>query len=137
MESQAREYVAAARELEAAGDGQKAEALWRSAAEEPLNSPTQPGEPWSEHYYFKAVALEHIHRSGEAHALYARLAALHDDRQMLAAEPDPPQGAIRYLLAGLGLKALGQTQEARAALERALTMDPQNQLAKTALGEVR
>ena len=137
MESQAREYVAAARELAAVARQQEADPLWRRAAEEPLNSPTQPGEPWSEHYYFKALALDHIGRKQEAHALYARLAALNDDHEMLAAETDPPQGAIRYLLAGLGLKALGQTAEAHAALEKALTMDPQNELARTALGEPR
>jgi tetratricopeptide (TPR) repeat protein len=136
MESQAREYVAAARELEAAGRGQEADSLWRRAAEEPLNSPTEPREPWSANYYFKAFALDHIHHSQQAHALYTRLAALYDDREMLAAEPDPPQGAIRYLLAGMGLKALGQTAQARAALERALAMDPRNELAKTALGDL-
>jgi tetratricopeptide (TPR) repeat protein len=137
IESQAREYVQAARELEAAGKAQDAEALWRRAAEEPLKSPTEPGEPWSEHYYFKAVALDRINRKGEARKLYARLAALYDDQQMLAAEPDPPRGAIRYLLAGLGLKALGQTNDARPALEHALEMDPKNELARTALREMQ
>src|SRR5579885_168194 len=136
MESQAREYVAAARELEAAGQTREAEALWRRAADDPLNSPTQPMEPWSEHYYFKAVALDRMNRKDEARSLYTRLAALHDDQRMLAAEPDPPQGAIRYLLAGLGLKALGQTAEARAALQRALEMDTHNELAQAALHEL-
>src|SRR6185369_8283620 len=55
MESLAREYVAAARELEAAGRQKDAEALWQRAATEPLNSPVQPEEPWSEHYYYKAL----------------------------------------------------------------------------------
>jgi len=136
MESQAREYVAAAREWEAAGRIQEAAALWRRAAEEPLKSPTEPGEPWSEHYYFKAVALGQMKQESEAHALYARLAALSDDQEMLAGEADPPRGVIRYVLAGLGLKALGHTEQARAALNRALTMDPQNDLAKTALQEL-
>ena len=137
MESQAREYVLAARELEAAGKPQEAEALWRRAAEEPLHSPTEPGEPWSEHYYYKALALEHINHKEEARTLYARLAALHDDQQMLAAEPDPPKGEIRFLLAGLGLKAMGHSVEARSALERALALDPANDLAKTALRELQ
>jgi len=135
MESQAREYVAAARELEAAGRNQQAEALWTRAAEEPLKSPTEPGTTWSEHYYFKAVALEHVNRKSEAQDLYARLAALSQDSQMLANEADPPLGAIRYVLAGLGLKALGQSGPARAAFDRALAMDPQNELAKKALQE--
>ncbi|HUJ21627.1 MAG TPA: DUF5107 domain-containing protein, partial [Bryobacteraceae bacterium] len=133
MESQAREFVAAARELEAAGRKDQAEALWRRAAEQPLKSPTQPEEPWSDNYFFKAVALEHMNRKEEAQALFVRLAALHDDRQMLAAEADPPQGEIRYLLAGLGLKALGRTDQARAELQRVLAMDHNNELAKTAL----
>jgi tetratricopeptide (TPR) repeat protein len=137
MESQAREYVMAAREFESAGKPQQAEALWRRAAEEPLHSPTEPGEPWSEHYYYKALALDHINHKEEARALYTRLAALHDDQQMLAAEPDPPKGEIRYLLAGLGLKALGQSAEARSALERTLALDPNNELAKTALQELK
>ncbi|MBZ5593898.1 MAG: DUF5107 domain-containing protein [Acidobacteriia bacterium] len=137
MESQAREYVEAARELEAAGKRKEAEAFWRRAAEEPLHSPTEPGEPWSEHYYFKAFALDHMNHREEARALYSRLAALHDDRQMLAGEPDPPKGAIRYLLAGLGLEALGQSSEARFALERTLALDPNNELAKTALQELK
>jgi tetratricopeptide (TPR) repeat protein len=136
MESQAREYVEAARELEAAGKAQQAETLWRRAAEEPLKSPTEPGEPWSEHYYYKALALDHVNRKDEARALYARLSALHDDRQMLA-ELDPPHGAIRYLLAGLGLKALGQSSNARPALEHALALDSKNELARTALRELQ
>jgi len=137
MESQAREYVAAARELEAAGKKDQAAELWSRAAEQPLKSPTQPEEPWSDNYYFKAVALEHMNRKEEAQALFVRLAALHDDRQMLAAEADPPQGEIRYLLAGLGLKALGRTDQARAELQRVLAMDHNNELAKTALDEMR
>ena len=70
MESQAREYVQAAREMEAAGKAQEAQTLWQRAAQEPLKSPTEPGEPWSEHYYFKAVALDHVDRKDEARALY-------------------------------------------------------------------
>jgi tetratricopeptide (TPR) repeat protein len=135
MESQARELVSAARELEAAGKAGDAEALWRRAADEPLKFPALPFEPWSEHYYFKAVALDHMHRSGEAHALYARLAGLQDDRK-LDAEPDPPGGALRHLLAGLGLKALGQNAEARLALQRALELDSKNELAKSTLQEL-
>jgi tetratricopeptide (TPR) repeat protein len=135
-ESQAREYVAAAREFEAAGMREEAERLWRRAADEPLNSPTQPFEPWSEHHYYKAVALEHVGRREEARALYQRLANLNDEARMLEAEPSPPEGAIRYVLAGAGLKALGRTEEARVALERALKMDPQSELAKTQLAEL-
>lgn len=136
MESQAREYVAAAREFEAAGMREGADKLWRRAADEPLNSPTQPSEPWSEHYYYKAVALERAGRRDEARALYQRLANLNDDRRMLEAEPAPPEGAIRYVLAGAGLKALGRAEEARAVLERALKMDPQSELAKAQLAEL-
>jgi tetratricopeptide (TPR) repeat protein len=137
MESQAREYVEAARELEAAGKVKEAETLWHRAAEEPLKSPTEPGEPWSEHYYFKAVALDHINRKEEARGLFTRLAALDDEGKMLAAERDPPRGAIRYLLAGLGLKSLGQSSGARPALEHALEMDPKNELARAALRELQ
>ncbi|MCA1620496.1 MAG: DUF5107 domain-containing protein [Acidobacteria bacterium] len=136
MQSQAREYVAAAREFEAAGVREEAERLWRRAADEPLNSPTQPSEPWSEHYYFKAVALERVGRREEARALYQRLANLNDEARMLEAEPAPPEGAIRYVLAGAGLKALGRAAEARAAFERALKIDPQSELAKSQLSEL-
>ena len=136
MQSQAREYVAAARELEKAGKRSEAEALWRRAAEEALNAPTQPEEPWSEHYYYKALALEHVGRAAEARALYERLARLNDERQMLEAEPWPASGAIRFALAGAGLKALGRTAEARAAFERALKLEPQNELARAQLAEL-
>ncbi|MBS1787957.1 MAG: DUF5107 domain-containing protein [Acidobacteria bacterium] len=132
-QSQAREYVAAAREFELAGKRDEAEKWWRRAADEALNSPTEPGEPWSEHYYFKAVALDHVGRKDEARALYERLARLNDDAQMLAAEPSPPRGAIRFLLAGLGLKALGRTDAARSAFQRALQIDPANERARIEL----
>jgi tetratricopeptide (TPR) repeat protein len=136
MQSQAREYVAAARELEKAGKRQEAEALWQRAATEQLNSPSNPEEPWSEHYYYKALALEHTGRKAEARALYERLATLADERKMLEAEPTPPAGAIRFALAGAGLKALGRTSEARAAFERALQLDPKNQLAQEQVGQL-
>ncbi|HEY3131835.1 MAG TPA: DUF5107 domain-containing protein [Acidobacteriota bacterium] len=137
FESHAREYVAAARELEAAGSREEAEELWRRAADGPLNSPVQPAEPWSEHYYYKALALDHVGRYGEARALYQRLAALNDEKRMLENEPDPPEGAIRFLLAGLGLKALGRTAEARAAFERVLKMEPNNQTVRAELGVLK
>jgi tetratricopeptide (TPR) repeat protein len=136
MQSQAREYVAGARAFEKAGMREEAEKLWRRAADESLNSPTQPTEPWSEHYYYKAVALERMGRREEARALYERLANLNDEARMLESEPSPPEGAIRYVLAGSGLKALGRSVEARAALERALKMDPQSELARTQLAEL-
>src|SRR6185503_9518636 len=104
-----------ARELEAAGRRDEANKLWERAATDPLNSPTEPGEPWSEHYYYKAVALDHTGRREEARALFERLARLADDRAMMEAEPAPPAGAIRWALAGAGLRALGREAEARAA----------------------
>jgi tetratricopeptide (TPR) repeat protein len=136
MRSQAREYVAAASEFEAAGKRDEAEKWWRRAAEEALNSPTQPEEPWSEHYYYKAVALDHVGRKDEARALYERLARLNDEQQMLAAEPSPPGGALRFLLAGWGLKALGRNEEARRAFQRALQIDPANDPAQAELGRL-
>jgi tetratricopeptide (TPR) repeat protein len=137
MQSQAREYVATAREFEAAGRREDAERWWQRAATEELNAPTQPEEPWSEHYFYKALALEHVGRQAEARALYERLARLNDDQRMLDAEPWPPSGAIRFVLAGAGLKALGRTEEAREALERALKIDPQNELARSQLAELK
>jgi len=137
MQSQAREYVAAAREYEAAGRRDEAERWWQRAAIEELNPPTQPEEPWSEHYFYKAVALEHTGRQAEARALYERLARLNDDQRMLESEPWPPTGAIRFVLAGAALKALGHTAEARTALARALQMDPQNELARSQLAELK
>jgi tetratricopeptide (TPR) repeat protein len=62
---------------------------------------------------------------------------LNDDQKMLDAEPWPPSGAIRFVLAGAALKALGRRDEARAALERALKMDPQNELAISQLAELK
>lgn len=137
MQSQAREYVAAAREFEAAGMRAEAEKLWQRAAGGPLNSPTQPSEPWSEHYYYKAVALERMGRRDEARALYGRLANLNDEAMMLKAEASPPEGAIRFALAGAGLKALGRAAEALAAFEHALELDPQNDLAESQLAELK
>lgn len=134
-ESHAREYVAAARELEATGHRDGAEILWRRAAGEPLGSPILTYEPWSEHYYFKAEALQRIGRTEEARALLNRLAALADDRRMLESEATPPEGPLRFVLAGLALKALGRGEEARAAFERALQMDPENERAKSELAE--
>jgi Flp pilus assembly protein TadD len=56
---------------------------------------------------------------------------------MLEAEPWPPTGAIRFVLAGAALKALGRKEEARTALERALRMDPKNELAIAQLAELK
>lgn len=137
MESQAREYVAAAREYELAGKRDESGRWWDRAATEELNSPTQPEEPWSEHYFYKAVALDHVGRKAEARALYERLARLNDEQKMLDAEPWPPAGAIRFVLAGAALKALGRTAEARAALELALKLDPESELARSQLNELK
>jgi tetratricopeptide (TPR) repeat protein len=137
MQSQALYYVAAAREYEAAAQRDEAERWWNRAATEELNPPSQPEEPWSEHYYYKAVALEHVGRAADARKLYERLARLNDDQKMLDAEPWPPSGAIRFVLAGAGLKALGRNDEARIALERALKIDPQNELALSQLAELK
>ncbi|HEY6118810.1 MAG TPA: DUF5107 domain-containing protein [Pyrinomonadaceae bacterium] len=136
LQSQAREYVSAAREYDLAGRGDEAARWWQRAATEELNPPTQPEEPWSEHYFYKAVALEHVGRKAQARALYERLARLNDEQRMLEAEPWPPSGAIRFVLAGAALKALGHREEARVALEQALKMDPQNELARTQLAEL-
>lgn len=135
MRSQAREYVAAAREFELAGQSDEAAKWWRRAADEALNSPTQPEEPWSEHYYYKAVALDHVGRKDEARALYERLARLNDDQQMLAAEATPPRGGLRFLLAGWGLHGLGRNEEARAAFQRVLQLDPANPSARAELNQ--
>ena len=137
MQSQAQFYVAAAREFEAGGRREEAERWWKRAATEELNPPSQPEEPWSENYFYKAVALDHVGRAAEARKLYSRLALLNDEQKMLEAEPWPPSGAIRFVLAGAGLKALGRNDEARVALERALKMDPQNELAISQLAELK
>jgi tetratricopeptide (TPR) repeat protein len=137
MQSQAQYYVAAAREFEAAGRRDEADGWWKRAATEELNPPSQPEEPWSENYFYKAVALEHVGRRAEARKLYERLALLNDDQKMLEAEPWPASGAIRFVLAGAALKALGRNDEARVALERALKMDPQNELAISQLAELK
>jgi len=133
LQSQAREYVAAALEFEAAGRRDEAEKWLRRAAEDALNSPTEPEEPWSEHYYYKAVALDRLGRREDARALYERLARLNDEQQTHSAEPAPPRGALRFLLAGWGLKALGRNGEARAAFQRALQLDPANDRAQAEL----
>jgi tetratricopeptide (TPR) repeat protein len=137
MQSQAEYYVAAAREYGAAGKADESERWWQRAATEELNPPTQPEEPWSEHYFYKAVALDHVGRKAEARKLFQRLARLNDDQQMLEAEPWPATGAIRFVLAGAALKALGRNDEARVALERALKLDPQNELAISQLAELK
>ena len=102
-----------------------------------MNAPSQPEEPWSESYFYKAVALERVGRAAEARKLFERLAALNDEQKMLETEPWPPSGAIRFVLAGSGLKALGRNAEARVALERALKLDPQNELALAQLAELK
>ncbi|HEX5083849.1 MAG TPA: DUF5107 domain-containing protein, partial [Blastocatellia bacterium] len=136
MESQAREYVVAALEFEAAGRHDEAEKWLRRAAEDALNSPTQPEESWSEHYYYKAVALDRLGRMDDARALYERLARLNDEQRMRSAEPSPPRGALRFLLAGWGLKALGRNEEAREAFQRALQLDPANDRAQAELNKL-
>ena len=135
-DSHARELVAAARELEAGGSSDAAEKLWRRAADEPLKSPVEPTEAWSENYYYKALALDRTGRKEDAGSLFSRLAALADDKRMRASEATPPEGALRFLLAGLGLKALGNKDQARAALQRALELDPGNELAQAELGSL-
>jgi tetratricopeptide (TPR) repeat protein len=137
MQSQAQYYVAAAREYEAAGRRDEADRWWKRAATEELNPPSQPEEPWSENYFYKAVALEHVGRTADARKLYERLALLNDDQKMLEREPWPATGAIRFVLAGSALKALGRNEEARVALERALKIDPQNELAISQLAELK
>jgi len=77
-----------------------------------------------------------VGRKADARALYERLARLNEDQRMLDAEPWPPAGAIRFVLAGAALKALGRTTEARLALERALKMDPESELARVQLAEL-
>ena len=137
MQSQAREYVSAAREFELAGKPAEAKLWWNRAASEELNPPTQPEEPWSEHYFYKAFALDHVGKKAEARKLYERLARLNDEQVMLDTEPWPPQGAIRFVLAGSALKALGRREQAKVALERALKLDPQSELARLQLAELR
>ena len=131
MASQAREYVAAARELDAAGKRDEGEKWWRKAATDPLTSPTEPHEPWSENYYYKALALKHIGNNAEATALYTRLANL--NKQSGTSDEELPRGMMRFLLSGMGLKELGRTAEARAALEHVIKIDPRNEMAKQAL----
>ncbi len=133
MQSQARELVAAARELEAAGNHSEAISLWKRAADEPLNSPVQPAEPWSEHYYYKALALDHTDRKKEAQSLYRRLARLINEDEMLENEPVPPGDLMRFLLGGLALKQLGNKPLALAALQHVLQIDPTNELARAEL----
>ncbi len=137
MQSQAREYVSAAREFELAGKTAEAKLWWNRAASEELNPPTQPEEPWSEHYFYKAFALDHVGRKAEARKLYERLARLNDEKVMLDTEPWPPQGAIRFALAGSALKALGRREQAKVALEKALKLDPQSELARLQLAELK
>jgi tetratricopeptide (TPR) repeat protein len=137
MQSQAREYVAAARALELAGERGEALKWWQRAAEDVLTSPTQPEEPWSEHYYWKAFALERVGKKPQAEALYRRLARLADEEAAREAEASVPQGAIRFALAGAGLKALGQRDRAQAALEQALKMEPGNELAHLQLADLK
>jgi len=136
MQSQAEYYVATAREYEKAGQHEESERWWKRAATEELNPPSQPEEPWSESYFYKALALDHVGRGADARKLYERLAVLNDDQKMLEAEPWPASGAIRFVLAGAALKALGRNAEARVALERALKLDPKNELAISQLTEL-
>ena len=65
--------------------------------------------------------------------LYERLARLADEQAMLESEPSPPRGSMRFLLAGLGLKALKRNEEARKAFERVIQIDPSNDRAKEEL----
>ena len=44
---------------------------------------------------------------------------------------------VNFVLAGAGLRALGRLEEARVALERAMKMDPQSELARTQLAELK
>ena len=81
--------------------------------------------------------MDHVGRKADARKLYERLARLNDDQKMLEAEPWPASGAIRFVLAGAALKALGRNDEARVALERALKIDPQNELAISQLAELK
>jgi tetratricopeptide (TPR) repeat protein len=128
-QSQARELIAAARELEAAGSPVQAQTLWRRAAEGPIGTPSEPGDRINEQYYFQALALERVGRQQDARALYTRLAALKD-------ETEGRGRAMRLILTGLGLKGLGQKDQARTALQRALKLDPNNELVVTTLKEL-
>jgi tetratricopeptide (TPR) repeat protein len=98
LRSQAREYVAAAYEFEAAGRRDEAEKWLRRAAQDALNSPTQPEEPWSEHYYYKAVALDRLSRKDEARALYERLARLITDKHCFNIKEEKVMSIMKILL---------------------------------------
>jgi tetratricopeptide (TPR) repeat protein len=129
QELHSRELVAAAREMEAAGKRSEAEALWRRAAAEPEGSPSEPNNRITEQHYYKALALERTGRKQQARALYTKLAALKD-------EPEPAGQATNLVLAGLGLRGLGQKDQARNAFERGLKLEPANELAAAALKDL-
>ena len=60
---QGRLYVAAARELDAAGKKEEAARWWRRAAEEPLSSPADPAEPSPDQVQYKTAAVEELRRA--------------------------------------------------------------------------
>lgn len=137
MRSQATEFVAAAREFELAGKPDEAGKWWQRAADDPLKSPAEPDENWSENYYYKAVALRQLGRHPEARALFERLANLIDDNYIAEHEAAPPPNGLRHWLAGLGLKALGKREAARAAFQQALQFAPYKTRAQAELRELR
>jgi tetratricopeptide (TPR) repeat protein len=95
------------------GDMAGAVAHWKAAASEDYH---QPG---AELAAYRALALQKLDCVDEARALLSESLRLLRERA-----GEAPEDAGAQLLLGLALKASGDEREARAALERALTLDP-------------
>ncbi|MFB3881797.1 MAG: DUF5107 domain-containing protein [Armatimonadota bacterium] len=111
--SDARAHWCAALACEALGDAAAAREHWEAAAAEDYHKPE------TELAIYRALSLQKLGRAGEASAVLAKSAEVARDRIARA-----PEDAGAHLALGLALKAIGEEAEARAALERALSLDP-------------
>lgn len=101
----------------------------------PIQNPAQPAQarpatPLKKPIDGEANVMELLHR-GQWDAANAAI------DQLLATKPDSPRyRSLRAYLKGRKAQLEGQRDEARVELENALQLDPDLQLAKTALGEL-
>ncbi len=98
---------------EALGDLAAARAHWEAAAAETHH------HPGKESAIYRALSLERLGRSAEAEALLKEILELAQQCADLA-----PEDANAQFSLGLSLRAAGQSEEAAAALRRALKRDP-------------
>jgi tetratricopeptide (TPR) repeat protein len=134
---------------EARGERESARKAWRKAADGGSTADRQGRRGGlsnrSEDRYFKAVALRHLGRDGEAQSIFHALVAsagtaarstfsqIDSSASVTAQEAHRERLALVHYIAGLGHLGLGERDKARQELSECLKISPHHLGAKTAL----